>query len=212
MCCLQIFWGESLIHLERVAKEIKYVGLYDLVLQDTCKIAGKSRITEEEILEIIKTHPKILEDYRQINVEYNVGNIHLKNIELDTLKDDCKDDAKKINDNLDHLREIEQYTLEFEQSPTLVFLFSIEFFLIFSVQYLIVLLNLKEWQLLIYGAFLSSIFVAWWYAKKVKKKYETNSKIFEQKYEETLDMIAKLENRGCIKKSDLIIHECEDHV
>jgi hypothetical protein len=201
-----------LIHLDRVAREIKYVGLYDLVLQDTCKIAEKSRLTEEEILEIIKTHPQILEDYKQINVEYNVGNIHLENIELEILSDDCKEDAKKINDNLDHLREIEQYTLDFEQSPTLVFIFSIEFFLIFSVQYFIVLLNLKEWQYLIYGLFLSSVFVAWWYAKKVRKKYETNSKIFEEKYIETLEQIANLEKRGCIKKSDLIIQECEDHV
>jgi hypothetical protein len=201
-----------LIHLDRVAREIKYVGLYDLVLQDTCKIAEKSRLTEEEILEIIKTHPQILEDYKQINVEYNVGNIHLENIELEMLSADCKEDAKKINDNLDHLREIEQYTLDFEQSPTLVFIFSIEFFLIFSVQYFIVLLNLKEWQYLIYGLFLSSVFVAWWYAKKVRKKYETNSKIFEEKYIETLEQIANLEKRGCIKKSDLIIQECEDHV
>ncbi len=210
--CIKLFWGESLIYLDRVAREIKNVGLYDLVLQDVCKIAGKSRVSEEEILEIIKNHPQILEDYKQINVEYNVGNIHLKNIDLDKLEDDCKDEAKQINKNLDLLRDIEQYTLEFEQSPTLVFLFSIEFFLIFSVQYFIVLLNLKEWQLLIYAIFLSSVFVAWWYAKKVKKKYEVNNKIFQQKYQETLDLISDLESRGCLKKSDLIIHECEDHV
>ncbi len=212
VCLSQIFWGESLIHLDRVAREIKYVGLYDLVLQDTCKIAGKSKVTEEEILEIIKTHPQILEDYKQINVEYNVGNIHLKNIDLDTLKDECKKEAKKVNENLDLLREIEQYTLDFEQSPTLVFIFSIEFFLIFSVQYFIVLLNLKEWQYLIYGLFLSSVFVAWWYANKVRKRYDTNKKIFEQKYDETLTLIGNLEKKGCIKKSDLIIEECEEHV
>ncbi len=201
-----------MININRVAKEIKYVGLYDLILQDTQKIAGKNRVSEDEIIEIMKQHPQILADYKQVNVEYNVGNIHLKNIDIDKLKDECKPKAKEVNENLNHLREIEKYTLEFEQSPTLVFLFSIEFFLIFSVQYLIVLLNLKEWQLLIYGLFLSSILVAWWYAKKVKKLYIKNNKIFEEKYRETLDIIAQLENEGCIRKDDLWIMESDEHV
>jgi hypothetical protein len=195
-----------------VAKEIKYVGLYDLILQDTQKIAGKNRLSEDEIIEIMKQNPQILEDYKQVNVEYNVGNIHLKDINIDDIDDKCKTKAQEVNDNLKHLREIEKYTLEFEQSPTLVFLFSIEFFLIFSVQYLIVLLNLKEWQLLIYAVFLSSIFVAWWYAKKVKKIYIKNNGIFEEKYKDTLNIIAELEQDGCLKKDDLWIMENDEHV
>jgi len=201
-----------LIHLPRVALEIKTVGLYDLVLQDVQKIAGKTRVNEDEILEILKTHPQILEDYKQINVEYNLSNIHLKDIELQKIDTQCQEEAKKINENLNHLREIEKYTLDFEQSATLVIIFSIEFFVLFSVQYFIVLLDLKEWQWWIYGVFALSIAVAWWYAKKQQKLYAINNEIYEKKYEETLKMIADLEEKGCIKKSDLIIAECEEHV
>jgi cysteine synthase len=57
-----------------------------------------------------------------------------------------------------------------------------------------------------------SIIVAWIYAKKEQKKFEINNQIFEKKYEQTLEMIEKLEEKGCIKKSDLIIEECEEHV
>jgi hypothetical protein len=198
--------------LPRVALEIKSVGLYDLVLQDIQKIAGKTRLNEEEILEILQSHPQTLEDYKQINIEYNVSNIHLRNINLEELKDDCKVEAQKINKNLEHLREIEKYTLDFEQSATLVIIFSIEFFVLFSVQYFIVLLNLKEWQWWIYSLFALSIVIAWLYANKQRKIYATNSEIFENKYEETLKMISKLEEEGCIKKSNLIIVECEEHV
>jgi hypothetical protein len=201
-----------MIHLPRVALEIKTIGLYDLVLQDVQKIAGRSRVSEDEILEIMKEHPQILEDYKQINVEYNLSNIHLRNINLDTMKEECRGEAEAVNRNLDHLREIEKYTLDFEQSSTLVIIFSVEFFVLFSVQYFIVLLDLKEWQWWIYGAFAMSIAVAWWYAKKEQKKYALNSKIFEEKYEETLRMIARLEEKGCLKKSDLIITECDEHV
>jgi len=181
-------------------------------LQDVQKIAGKNRVDEDEIIEIIKTNPEILKDYKQLNVEYNIGNIHIRDIDINSLPDKCKELAKEVNSNLAHLREIEKYTLPFEQSPTLVYIFSIEFFLIFSVQYLIVLLNLKKWQLLIYGIFLSSIIYAWFYAKKVKKRYDINSKIFEKEYQETLDKIAKLEELGCIKKDDLWIMDSDEHI
>jgi hypothetical protein len=201
-----------LIHLERVANEIKNIGLYDLVLQDVQKIAGTTKVTEDQILEIMAKEPQILEDYEQINIEYNLSNIHIRDIDTSKIDETCKKEAEEINSNLAHLREIEKYTLDFEQSSTLVIIFSIEFFVLFSVQYFIVLLDLKEWQILIYSIFASSIAVAWWYAKKEQKKYEENSKIFEEKYVKTVKMIDELEEKGCIKKSDLIIASCEEHV
>ena len=204
--------GIPLIHLPRVANEIKTIGLYDLVLQDVQKIAGTTKVTENDILEIMQKNPQILEDYEQINIEYNLSNIHLRDIETSTLEESCKQEADAINSNLAHLREIEKYTLDFEQSSTLVIIFSIEFFVLFSVQYFIVLLDLKEWQILIYSLFASSIAVAWWYAKKEQKKYEVNSTIFHEKYQTTLKMIENLEKQGCIKKSDLIIATCDEHV
>ena len=186
--------------------------MYDLVLQDVQKIAGVQNVTEDQILEIIKTNPQILEDYEQINVEYNLSNIHIRDIDTSKLEESCTKEANEINSNLAHLREIEKYTLDFEQSSTLVIIFSVEFFVLFSVQYFIVLMDLKEWQILIYSLFASSIAVAWWYAKKEQKKYAINSKIFEEKYAKTVEMIDALEKRGCIKKSDLIIVSCDEHV
>ena len=203
---------KNLIHLQRVANEIKNIGLYDLVLQDVQKIAGTSKPTQDQILEIINSHPQILEDYEQINIEYNLSNIHVRDMDTSSMSDSCKKEAEKINANLATLRELEPYTLDFEQSSTLVIIFSIEFFVLFSVQYFIVLLDLKEWQILIYSIFASSIAVAWWYAKKEQKKYAINSKIYEEKYAQTVKMIDELEQKGCIKKSDLIIATCEEHV
>lgn len=201
-----------MIHLDRVAKEIRNIGLYDLILQDVQKIANKTKISEDEIIEIIKTNPQILQDYKQLNVEYNLSNIHLRDIDLDKIESKCKEKAKQINENLAKLRDIEKYTLDFEQSSTLVIIFSLEFFILFSVQYFIVLLDLKEWQTLIYGVFASSVLFAWLYAKKERKVYETNNKLFEKIYDETLDILNELEESGCVKKSELIIKECEEHV
>lgn len=201
-----------MIHLKRVALEIKTVGLYDLILQDVQKIAGKNAVSEDEILQILHSHPEVLEAYKQTNVEYNLSNIHLRDIDLSAINASCKEETQAVNANLAHLREIEKYTLDFAQSSTLVIIFSIEFFVLFSVQYFIVLLDLKAWQWPIYGVFLLSIVIAWWYAKKEEKKYAHNATLFEELYEKTLGMIDTLESKGCINKSDLIIEECEDHV
>ena len=201
-----------MIHLDRVALEIKNVGLYDLVLQDVQNLLGKKRLKEEEIRSALNAHPQILEDYKQINVEYNVSNIHIRDIDTSGLKGSGKTQAEAVNTNLNELRMIEKYTLDFEQSSTLVIIFSIEFIVLFSVQYFIILLDLKEWQWELYTLFGSSIAVAWWYAKKQQRVYEKQSAIFEDKYVETLEMIDALEEEGIIKKSELIIAECEEHV
>ena len=201
-----------MINLDRVAYEIRTIGLYNLILEDVCKIASKTKVGEEEILKVLDENPQLLEDYKQINVEYNLSNIHLKDIDTTDLKDDCKSMAKEVNSNLAHLREIEKYTLDFEQSATLVIIFSIEFFVLFSVQYFIVLLNLKDWQWWIYAVFASSVLFAWAYARKQRKLYERNKKIYDEKYIQTLKIIDKLEENNCIKKSNLLIAECDEHV
>jgi len=201
-----------LINLDRIAYEIKTIGLYNLVLEDVCKTASKTKVTEEEILKVLDENPQLLEEYKQINVEYNLSNIHLRDIDITDLKDDCKNKAKEVNSNLSHLREIEKYTLDFEQSATLVIIFSIEFFVLFSVQYFIVLLNLKDWQWWIYAVFASSVLFAWLYARKQRKIYETNKIIYDKKYIQTLKIIDELEKNSCIKKSDLLIADCDEHV
>ena len=201
-----------MIHLPRVAKEIKNIGLYDLILQDVQKIACKEKPSEDEVLEIVKSNPQILNDYKQLNVEYNLSNLHIKEIPTNNLSAECLELAKKFNKNLAKLKELEPYTLDFEQSSTLVIIFSVEFFVLFSVQYFIVLLNLKEWQWWIYALFALSIVLAWIYAKKERKKFEVNSKKFDILYKENLELLEILEEKGCINKEDLIIKSCDEHI
>jgi len=201
-----------LINLDRVAFEIKTVGLYDLVLQDVQRDAGKNRVSEDEIKEIMSKNPQILQDYMQTNVEYNLSNIHLKDIPLDDLKDENKQKAQEVNTNLKELKSLEQYTLDFEQSATLVIIFSIEFFVLFSVQYFIILLDLKEWQLWIYSLFASTVLYAWLYARKQSKLFDKNNAIFQEKYKYTLRLLQELENDGIIKKENLLIGESDEHI
>jgi hypothetical protein len=204
--------NEHLINLDRAVREIKTVGLYDLVLQDVQRVAKKNRVSESEIRQILENNPSILEDYMQTNVEYNLSNLHVRDIAVNDLKDDCKPKAHEVNANLAQLRALEKYTLDFEQSATLVIIFSIEFFVLFSVQYFIVLLNLKEWQWWIYALFASSVALAYWYGKKQSNLYAKNKKQYEGLYAQTLKLLEELEAQGCIKKEDLLIYECDEHV
>jgi len=201
-----------LINLDRVAYEIKTVGLYDLVLQDVQRDIGKNRVSEDEIKEALKTNAQILEDYMQTNVEYNLSNIHIKDIPIDNLKDNNRQIAQEINANLKELKKLEKYTLDFEQSATLVIIFSIEFFVLFSVQYFIILLDLKEWQWWIYGLFASTVLYAWLYARKESKLFDKNNAIFRQKYKYTLELLNTLEADGIIDKKNLMISESDEHI
>jgi len=201
-----------MIYLNRVAREIKGVGFYDSLLQDVKERLKKDDPTVEEIEELLKSDETLLKEYKELNLEYNLSNIHIREINLENLKDICLQKAKVFNENLKKLKELEKFTLDFSRSSFLVLLFSVEFFVLFSVQYFIVLLSLKEYQLLIYGLFLSSVFVAWWYAKREKRKYEKNSKKFYSIYDDSLDILLELERKGCIKRETLYIKDSEDHI
>jgi len=201
-----------LLNKERMINEILNVGLYNLVLQDVQKITAKEKPTKEELELALEQEPQILRDYMQTNIEYNLSNIHLKNIDLESVDKSVQEKAQQINKNLNIMREIEKYTLDFEHSSTLVIIFSIEFFVLFSVQYFIVLLNLKAWQWWIYGLFSLTIVAAWWYAKKEKKKYEINNKRYNKLYDDTIALIRELEKEGHIKKEELYISESDEHI
>jgi len=201
-----------LLNKERMINEILHVGLYDLVLQDVQKTIGKEKPTKEELEEVLEEEPQILRSYMQTNVEYNLSNIHLNNIDVESVDNFVKEKVEKINENLNIMREIEKYTLDFEQSSTLVLIFSLEFFVLFSVQYFIVLLDLGAWQWWIYAFFSLSIVGAWWYAKKQQKKYQINATRYKELYEETLKSIEALEKEGHIKKKELYIDESDEHI
>ncbi len=201
-----------MLNKKRMINEILHVGLYDLVLQDVQKIVGKEKPTNKELEEVLEKEPQILRDYMQTNVEYNLSNIHLRNIEIEEIDTVAKPKAQTINENLEIMRNIEKYTLDFEHSSTLVLIFSLEFFILFSVQYFIVLLDLAAWQWWIYAFFSLSIVGAWWYAKKEQKKYKINKERYEKLYTETLALIEALEKEGHIKKERLYIDESDEHI
>jgi len=201
-----------LLSIKRAAREIKDVGFYNNILDDIERLLGKRKLSLEEIEDVLKNNSEILNSYKQLNVEYNLSNIHLRNIDAEGIDSECKELADSINSSLDRLREIEKYTLDFEQSSTLVIIFSVEFFVLFSVQYFIVLLDLKEWQWWIYSFFALSIVLAWLYAKREKAKFAKYNSEFETLYDKTLDLIESAEMKGCIKKDDLIIESSDEHV
>ncbi len=201
-----------MIYLDRVAREIKRVGFYDSLLQDVKAKLGREDVSEEEIKELLLKDERLLKEYKDLNLEYNLSNIHIKTIDTSRLDSRCQEAAKLFNENLQKLKELEKYTLDFSRSSFLVILFSVEFFVLFSVQYFIVLLSLKEYQWLIYGLFLSSIAIAWWYAKKERQKYEKNAKYFHEIYEETIQILNELEKSGCIDKKSLYIQKSDEHL
>jgi len=201
-----------LTNLDRVATEIKSVGLYDLIYQDIQKELNSNNPSIGDIKKLLLTKSSFLQEYKDTNLEYNLSNIHLKEIDTKDLNEECKKEAEIFNANLKQLQENEKYTLDFQKSSVLTIIFSVEFFVLFSVQYFIVLLSLKEYQFLIYSIFLASILVAWQYAKYQKRVYEQKSKEFYALYDDSLMLLTKLEQNGCIDKESLWIKESDEHV
>ncbi len=202
-----------MVNIKRVALEIKTIGLYDGILQDILKKVGVKNMDEKEIEHFLIDNSDFLTEYKTLNTEYNISNIHLQDASNKFAYD--VEDVKKIelfNSHLSFLRENEKYTLDFAQSSTLLTVMSIEFFVLFSAQYFIVLLDMKNWQLEIYGLFLASIAWAYWYSKKQKALYARKKDEFEDRYEAALLILSQLEDAGVVKKDDLWISQSDEHI
>ncbi len=199
-----------MLHINRVAKEVHATGLYDLVLQDVKAKANKEQLTQEEVKATLLKHPELITDYEQINVEYNISNIHIKPLHLPECQE--QDKIKRFNENLALLQSIEKYTLDFEHSSILVIIMSVEFFVLFSAQYFIVLLNLKSWQIPIYAFFALSIVWAWLFARKKRKEFKEKSAIFYERYKENLAILDYLEAHCNFKRADHYIEESDEHI
>lgn len=197
-----------MINIKRIALEIKTIGLYDAILQEALKFSNQQDVSVREIEHLLIDTPQLLESYKQINLDYNISNIHLRNISAeDTRIDGYSDEIEQINRHLAVLRANEKYTIDFGQSATLITIMSIEFFVLFSVQYFIVLLDMKAWQAEIYTLFLLSIAVAWYYSQNQRKVYQAKKVEFETLYDDTLSQIEYLETIGCLRKESLLIDE-----
>lgn len=175
-----------MLNIKKAAEEINTIGLYDGVLQEALKRADKKALSVEELEYMLKNDKELLDLYKNLNLEYNISNIHIEDFEI---TEESPEKLRKINQNLQFLRENEKYTIDFEQSTTLITVMSIEFFVLFSVQYFIVLLDMKESQIEIYALFALSIVIAWLYSKKQKKLYALKKTEFNTVYEETLLLI-----------------------
>lgn len=197
-----------MVNIKRIALEIKTIGLYDAILQDALKFSNTQDLSVREIEHLLIDTPQLLESYKQINLDYNISNIHLRNISTEDARiDGYSKEIEQINRQLAVLRENEKYTIDFGQSATLITIMSIEFFVLFSVQYFIVLLDMKAWQAEIYTLFLLSIAVAWYYSQNQRKVYQAKKIEFETLYDDTLSQIEYLETIGCLKKERLLIDE-----
>lgn len=202
-----------MINIKRVALEIKTIGLYDGILQDILKKVGLKNMDEKELEHFLMDNPDFLAEYKTLNTEYNISNIHLGDVKTTgRAGEEAKEKIELLNSHLSFLRDNEKYTLDFSQSSTLLTVMSIEFFILFSAQYFIVLLDMKNWQLEIYGLFLASIGWAYWYSKKQKAVYVTKKEEFEARYEEALLILSELEDAGVVNKEDLWITESEGHI
>lgn len=170
-----------LLDYHRVAQEIMGVGLYDPILQEIREHHPWIE-SAEELKTLLEEESEWIEQYEILNVTYNISNIHTDH--LPPLSDEL---AAQVG-----LLSLEEpYTIPFEHSNVVISVMSIEFFVLFSVQYFIVLLDMKAWQWEIYGMFLISVVIAWRYIIYQREYFGAQKGSFEQRYAHIVALLDK---------------------
>ena len=195
-----------MVNLDKVSNQIKTDGLFSYIYDEMCEKENTKELDQDRIKEYLLKEPQHLDEYKRLNKEVEISNIHLKELEiLDQDSDDAKETKEKINKNADKLRALEKYSLKSEDSAYPIWIGSLAVFGIFTIHNFFGLFTdvYHSMPILIYGSYLFIIIYAYYFYKKTLKKHDTQYKKYQNILKETEELVTYGLNKGYFSKYDI---------
>ncbi len=187
-----------MVNLDRVSNQIKNDGLFSYIYDEMCQEANLKELNEDQIKEYLLKEPKHLNEYKRLNKEIEVSNIHLKELKLKPNEPTQSIKIKKqINENSDKLRAMEKYSLSSNDSAYPIWIGSLAVFGIFTIHNFFGLFTdvYHTMPILIYGSYVFIIVYAFYFYKKSIKNHDQKN----QEYNKILNQTKQLVNEGLKK-------------
>ncbi len=195
-----------MVNLNKVPKEIKTDGLFSYIYDEMCQEANLKELNEDQIREYLIKNPKYLDEYRRLNKDIEVSNIHLKELEINLdEKDESIKTKKQINENANRLRAMEKYSLSSNDSAYPIWIGSLAVFGIFTIHNFFGLFTnvYHDFPALIYGAYIFIIFYAYYMYKKTLKNHNEKNMQYKELFKNTQNLIDSGVEKGYFKRSEL---------
>ncbi len=194
-----------MIDLDKVSKQIKTDGLFSYLYDEMLEESNLKELDEKQIKEYIKK-PKYLNEYRRLNKDVEISNIHIKEFEI--TPNDTSESAKiktQINQNVDKLRGLEKFSLDSNDSAYPIWIGSLAVFGIFTIHNFFGLFTdvYNSMPALIYGSYLFIIFYAYYMYKKTLKNHDEKNILYKEDYNQTQKLIDLAVEKRYLTKAEI---------
>ena len=181
-----------MINLNKVPNQIKTDGLFSYIYDEMREELNQEELNENQIKEYLVKSEKHLDEYRRLNKDIEVTNIHLKDLIItDQDSDESKKIKKQINKNANTLRALEKYSLSSNDSAYPIWIGSLVVFGIFTIHNFFGLFTdvYHTMPALIYGSYILIMAYGYYFYKRTLKKHDRKNKEYKEIFNNTQKLI-----------------------
>ncbi len=181
-----------MINIKKVAHQIKFDGMYNTVYSEVQEKLDNLDPSVDEIEQLITDDEYYIWEYKELNRYGELSSVHAKKLDI---KDDESIEAKefktKLNDNVQQLKNLENFEVDSKNSAYSIWIGSIGVMVIFMVHnYFALFSDLynthENW---IYFGYAIILGFTYWGYKRTKANHENQHILYKDLHKETRNMI-----------------------
>jgi len=182
-----------MINIKKVAYQIKHDGMYNTVYDEIQEELNSKNPTEAQIEEVLfNNNEYFIWEYKNLNRYGELSSVHAKKLDI---KDDDSDDLKsfktKLNDNVQKLKNLENFEVDSKNSSYSIWIGSVGVMIIFMVHNFAALFSdlYNTHAPFVYGSYVIILALTYWGYKKVKQNHENQYARYTLLHKKTRAMI-----------------------
>lgn len=181
-----------MVNIIKISHQIIDDGLYNTILYEMKEESLKEDITPQIVQNLLKTNPSYIRDYKEINRHSELSSIQVKKI---AIKDEDKDYAKQIknniNENIQILKNLENFEVDSKNSAYSIWIGSAGVMVIFMIHNVIALFTelYTTDTLMVYLLFIIILVLTYLGYIKIKNHHDTQHVVYTNVYDTTKKML-----------------------
>ena len=181
-----------MVNIEKISNQILHDGLYNTLLFEIKEKLSVQIVTKEMVKNLLKSDSFFTSEYKEINRQSELSSIQIQKVQI---KDDetlhVKDFKEGLNENIQTLKNLENFETDSKNSAYLIWIGSIGVMVLFMVHNVIALFSelYTAHETLVYGLYMLILFFTYLGYLKIKKNHDMQHEIFQSVYLKTKKML-----------------------
>ena len=181
-----------MINIKKVAHQIKFDGMYNTVLNEIEEKFDNDNLTVHQIENILKDDEYFISEYKELNRYGELSSVHAKKLDIkNSDNEQTKLLEKKLNENVQTLKNIENFEVDSKNSAYSIWIGSVGVMVIFMVHNIIALFSeyYTTHGSFVYIGYSFILAITYWAYRKAKDNHENQHARYKILHKETRALI-----------------------